>query len=178
MERKRNQMCILGIVLILLLLAYFGMQFREERKEEQEQKETEQNTVYVTELDEITAFSYDIGSGELGFELQDGVWTYVEDTDFPLAQGYPQQIADEFRRLASTRYIENADEPAAYGLDAPAYKILLTDANGKEVQLYFGNAVGEDYYVMNPETAEIYTVNSGVVADLQYTLDEMAQLDD
>ena len=26
--------------------------------------------------------------------------------------------------------------------------------------------------------AEIYTVNSGVVADLQYTLDEMAQLDD
>ena len=80
--------------------------------------------------------------------------------------------------MASTRYIENADEPAAYGLDAPAYKILLTDANGKEVQLYVGNAVGEDYYVMNPETAEIYTVNSGVVADLQYTLDEMAQLDD
>ena len=40
MERKRNQMCRLGIVLILLLLAYFGMQFREERKEEQEQKYT------------------------------------------------------------------------------------------------------------------------------------------
>ncbi len=40
MERKRNQMCVLGIVLILLLLAYFGMQFRKERKEEQEQKYT------------------------------------------------------------------------------------------------------------------------------------------
>lgn len=175
MERKRNQMCILGIVLILLLLVYFGMPRWLDWKEEQKQKEVQQNTVYVTDLEEITSFSYDIGNGEMSFVLQDGTWKYAADADFSLAQGYPQQIADSFRHLASTRYIEDADEWSAYGLDDPAYKIRLTDADGNEAELYFGNAVGEDYYVMDAQTEQIYTVSGSVATDLQYTLEDMKE---
>lgn len=178
MGKKQKQLGILAGVLVVLLLIYFLLPKWFTYREEQEQKKAEQNTLYVTDMDEITAFSYDIGNGEMKFEMQDGVWTYMADTDFPLAQGYPQQIAEDFRHLASTRHIEDADELSAYGLDDPAYQIKLTDADGCEVQLYFGNAVGEEYYVMEADTGYIYTVSSGVVADLQYTLDEMAQLDD
>lgn len=178
MGKKQKQLVVLAGVLVVLLLVYFLMPKWFAYQEEQKQKEAEQKTVYVTNMDEITAFSYDVGNGEMKFERRDEIWTYVTDTDFPLAQGYPQQIAESFRHLASTRYIEDADELSAYGLDDPAYQIKLTDAEGNEAQLYFGNAVGEDYYVMNVKTGYIYTVNSGVVADLQYTLDEMAQLDE
>lgn len=178
MGKKQKQFVILAGVLVILLLAYFLLPKWFSYNEEREQKEAEENTAYVTDMDEITAFSYDIGNGEMEFELRDGEWVYTADADFPLAQGYPQQIAEDFRHLASTRYIEDADELSAYGLDDPAYQVKLMDAEGNVMRLYFGNAVGDDYYVMAADSGYIYTVSSVVIADLQYTLDEMAQLDE
>ena len=55
---------------------------------------------------------------------------------------------------------------------------VMVDETGEETHLYFGNETGEDIYVTVNDSKEVYTVSSSVIADLEYTLDDMAQLDE
>ena len=65
----------------------------------------------------------------------------------------------------------------AYGLKEPEYTVVLTDQDGNETTLYFGNVTGDSYYLTLNEKKEIYTVSTGVIEDFQYSMEDMAQLD-
>ena len=53
----------------------------------------------------------------------------------------------------------------------------ITDQDGNETTLYFGNVTGDSYYLTLNEKKEIYTVSTGVIEDFQYSMEDMAQLD-
>lgn len=165
-------------VLLLLLAVYFGIQMMNKKQEEKQEAQEEAETIYVTDIEEVAAVSYDIGNGTMTFEKQDGAWIYAEDPDFPLAETYPQQIADSFGRLKAERELTDGDDFEAYGLDEPVYMVTLTDADGNATTLYFGNAVEDAYYLMVSDTGKIYTVSSTAAEELQYTLEDMAVLDE
>lgn len=178
MEKKRKQLFLLLGALILLLAAYFGMKLLNKKQAEDQEAKKEAETVYITDLEEITGIGYDAGNGEMTFKKQDGIWVYTPDPDFPLAQTYPEQIAETFGHLKAERELKNGDDLEAYGLTEPVYTIKLTAADGEETELLFGNSVDAVYYMTVGDTGNVYTVNSAVIQDLQHTLDEMAQLDD
>ena len=54
----------------------------------------------------------------------------------------------------------------------------LTDSEGNTTQIGFGDLTGDNYYVNVNGSDQVYTVASAALDDLQYTLDEMAQLDE
>lgn len=172
-------MTILSGILALLLVILFGVRFLNQRQEEKEAEEEEAKNVYVTEMDaeRIQKLSYDNGSEVFTFEKKDDEWIYTEDEDFPLNQSYPEQITETFSKLKAQRELKDGDSPEEYGLDEPVYEITLTDSEGTETRLIFGNSTGDCYYLQNCSTENIYTVESSAVSDLQYSLDEMAQLD-
>lgn len=178
MDKKMKKMLILLGVLILLLAAYFGIQLLNKKQAEKQEAKEEAEAVYVTDIEELTSIRYDVGNGEFMFEKQDGTWIYTEDPDFPLAESYPEQMADTFGRLKAERKLTDGDTLDAYGLDDPAYTVELTDADGNATMLYFGNAVDDVYYLTVDDTEKVYTVSSAVISDLQYTLDDMAVLDE
>lgn len=178
MEKKRKQLFLLLGVLVLLLAAYLGMKLWNKKQAENQEVKKEAEAVYITDLEEVTGISYDAGNGNMTFEKQDSVWVYTPDLDFPLAQTYPEQIAETFGHLKAERELKDGDDLDAYGLTEPVYTIKLTDADGKETELLFGNSVDAVYYMTVGDSGKVYTVNSAVIQDLQHTLDEMAQLDE
>ena len=176
-KKKKKSFLLLLCLLLVLLIAYLGMQRWNKKQEEKKEAKTEAETVYVTDIEEITSIQYDAGSGEFHFVKEDGTWYYADDRDFPLAQSYPEQMASDFARLKAERELKDGDSLEDYGLKDPVYTVVLTGKDGKETAVYYGNAVGDNYYATVGDSKKVYTVSGTSISDLQYSLEDMAQLD-
>lgn len=177
MEKKTKKLVLMIGILLLLLAVLFGIQFWNQKQEEKQEKETEAAKVYVTDLGEISEVSYDVGNGEFTFAKRGDTWIYTEDSDFPLKQSIPEEIADTFGRLEAERELKDGDELEEYGLDKPVYTVKLTTTEGKSTVLDFGNTMDDSYYLKAEGSDTVYTVPATVLSNLQYTMDELAQFD-
>ena len=178
--KKKKGMIVMLAVLCVLLAVYFVLQNWNARKEEKEKAQKEADIIHVTDTDaaNITAFSFNMGNGTLSFEKNGGQWYYTEDEDFPLDQSIPEQITEEISQITADRELEDGDALEDYGLDSPVYTLEYADDAGETVTVNFGNLTGDDYYVSVSASDSIYTVASTLADDLNYTLDDMAVLDE
>ena len=180
MRKKNKGILILLAVLILLVAVYFGLRKWNAQQEEKAQEEQEAATVHVTDTsaEDIVSLKFNVGNGGLEFSKEDDQWYYTPDKDFPLQQSYPEDMAETVGSITAGRELTDGDSIDAYGLDEPAYTIEYTDADGNTTELLFGDMTGDDYYVMLNGNDTVYTVNSSVIDPFNYTLDDMARLDD
>ena len=180
MRKKNKGILILLAVLILLVAVYFGLRTWNAQQEEKAQEEQEAATVHVTDTsaEDIVSLKFNVGNGDLEFSKEDDQWYYTPDKDFPLQQSYPEDMAETVGSITADRELTDGDSVDAYGLDEPAYTIEYTDADGNTAELLFGDMTGDDYYVMLNGNDTVYTVNSSVIDPFNYTLDDMARLDD
>lgn len=180
MRKKNKGILILLAVLILLVAVYFGLRTWNAQQEEKAQEEQEAATVHVTDTsaEDIVSLKFNVGNGDLEFSKEDDQWYYTPDKDFPLQQSYPEDMEETVGSITAGRELTDGDSIDAYGLDEPAYTIEYTDADGNTTELLFGDMTGDDYYVMLNGNDTVYTVNSSVIDPFNYTLDDMARLDD
>lgn len=180
MRKKNKGILILLAVLILLVAVYFGLRTWNAQQEEKAQGEQEAATVHVTDTsaEDIVSLKFNVGNGDLEFSKEDDQWYYTPDKDFPLQQSYPEDMAETVGSITAGRELTDGDSIDAYGLDEPAYTIEYTDAGGNTTEFLFGDMTGDDYYVMLNGNDTVYTVNSSVIDPFNYTLDDMARLDD
>lgn len=176
-QKRKKSLIVLFCIFLILLAAYFGLQSWNKEQEKKQEEKAGAETVYVTDIDNIIKIKYNVGNGEFTFEKEDDAWYNVQDKDFPLAQSYPQQMEKDFSRLKALRELEGGDSLEDYGLKEPVYTVVLTDKDGKETTLYYGNAAGDGYYLTVGDTGKVYTVDGTSISDLQYELKDMAQLD-
>ncbi len=174
-KKKRTPLILLIVILVLLVAAYFGMIVWNDSQEKKKEAEEDAGKIYVTDLSEMSKISFDVGNGEITLEKDGDTWYNALDKEFSLAQTYPEQMVKTFGKLEADRKLENGDSLEAYGLEDPVYTVVLTDADGTETTLYFGNVTGDDYYLTLNDKEEIYTVSTNVISDLQYTLEDMEQ---
>ena len=87
-------------------------------------------------------------------------------------------MTEALGKITADRELTDGDELADYGLEEPVYTVEVTSSDGKVTNIYFGNTTGDYYYVTVNDTGVVYTVSTTVIEDLNYTLDDMAQLDD
>lgn len=177
MKKEGNPLLILLLVLGALLVVYAGVVVIGKNQEKSKKKEEEAKKIYVTDLGKLSEIQFDVGNGEIQLVKEDGTWYDKNDKDFPLAQSYPKKMEKTFRKLEAERKLEDGDSLEAYGLEDPAYTVVLTDQDGNETTLYFGNVTGDSYYLTLNEKKEIYTVSTDVIEDFQYSMEDMAQLD-
>lgn len=175
-KQKRTVFLLAGVVIILLAV-YIGIGVLQENLEKKQEEKAEADKIYVTDLKELSGIRFDVGNGQIELKKEEETWYDAADQDFPLSQSYPLQMTDTFEKLEADRKLEDGDGLADYGLADPVYTVVLTDADGTETTLYFGNVTGEQYYLTLNDKTEIYTVSTNVIADLQYTMEDMAQLD-
>ena len=180
MRKKNKGILILLAVLILMVAVYFGLRTWNAQQEEKAQEEQEAATVHVTDTsaEDIVSLKFNVGNGDLEFSKEDDQWYYTPDKDFPLQQSYPEDMAETVGSITAGRELTDGDSIDAYGLDEPAYTIEYTDADGNTTEFLFGDMTGDDYYVMLNGNDTVYTVNSSVIDPFNYTLDDMARLDD
>lgn len=176
-QKKKKSMVLLLLVFLVLVAAYFILQTWNKNQDKKEEEQKEAESIYITDAEDITGIKYNTGSGDMEFKKEDGTWYCTADKDFPLAQSYPEQMAETFSRLKAERELEDGDSLEDYGLEDPVYTVAVTDADGTETTLYYGNTAGDNYYVTVGDQGKVYTVSSNTISDLQYSLEDMAQLD-
>lgn len=179
MEKRTRTLCLLVGAVVLLLVAYFGIRGFNKNQEKKAEKEAKASEIYLTKMEDVTEIRYNIGNGEQVFvkESDSDNWEVEAQPDFPLAQTYPEQIASDFGTLKAERELKDADQLSDYGLEDPVYTVELSDSKGNTHQISIGNVIGDTYYATVDDSQTVYTVSAAVMEDLQYSLEEMAQLD-
>lgn len=179
MEKRTRTLCLLVGAIVLLLAAYFGIRSFNKSQETKAEKEAKAAEIYLTKMKDVTEIRYNIGNGEQAFvkEEDSDNWEVEAQPDFPLAQTYPEQIVSDFGTLKAERELKDADQLSDYGLEDPAYTVELTDAKGTTHKISIGNVIGDTYYATVDESKTVYTISAALMEDLQYSLEEMAQLD-
>ena len=179
MKRKKG-LIIMFCILCILLIVYFALISWNNRQKEKEKAKEEAEIIHVTDTDaaDIVSFNYNMGNGTFSFEKRDGRWYYTEDEDFPLDQSVPEQIAEEMGRITADRELKDVDGLADYGLDEPEYMLEYTDTSGGTVTVELGDLTGDFYYARVNGSDSIYTVSASLTEGLDYTMDDMAVLDD
>lgn len=179
MEKRTRTLCLLVGAVVLLLVAYFGIRGFNKNQEKKAEKEAKASEIYLTKMEDVTEIRYNIGNGEQVFvkKSDSDNWEVEAQPDFPLAQTYPEQIASDFGTLKAERELKDADQLSDYGLEDPVYTVELSDSKGNTHQISIGNVTGDTYYATVDDSQTVYTVSAAVMEDLQYSLEEMAQLD-
>ena len=172
--KQKKTMVILIIILAVLASFYGGLRVWSRKAAEKEAKE-EVEKIMVTDLQDLSSFSYSNGKETMNFIKEDGTWKLEDDKEIRLNQSTVESMGEAASRLAAVRELKEPDDLKDYGLTTPSYTISLTTKDGDKETLYVGDAAGEDYYAMAEGTQKVYTISSGLVSSLRFDLSELAQ---
>ena len=177
---KKKQLFWPAAALVVLAVIYGSLVFHNQKMEEEEKAREESQIVQVTDLGEITSFSYEAPEQEaLHFEKKDDNWICTDDKKIELEQTYPNGIANSFASLTASRKLESIDALEDYGLEDPAYTVTLQPKDGEETVILIGNSTGEDYYLqVKGEEQIVYTVDASAVGTLGHTLEDMEKIEE
>lgn len=163
MNKKSRTLVILLAVLVVFAALYALLRYISTQKEQEEEASIQAGITYVSQLEDATSLSYHSEDEDLSFTLNNGVWSYDADPDFPLDQSKVGLIASALKNLTATRTLENGEDSSAYGFDAPSFTLGAKNAAGDTLTLVVGSmASNGDYYVMREGEEGIYTISSSL----------------
>ena len=195
MEKKTRTIGILLLVLLVLLITFFGLKKWNTSKSEAEEKKKENAVVHIFETDSLESIEYKEASGEeMSFVKEDDTWEYAPDTTIALTESSMQNMEDAFSDIRAVKEIKNPDGLSDYGFDSPEYNLTLTGKDGEAHKFLIGNASGENYYFMeqyfdlleayqeaNPTmedgTEKVYTVSTDLISEMVWQLADVAEKD-
>ena len=131
------------------------------------------DTVYVTQLSDLTGLSLTNGQGELSFTKAEDAWQYDGDDAFPADQEAVEDLAEQIGSLAAIRVIDDPEDLSAYGLDEPALQASVTAGDGTAVTLLLGDVSDSYCYAKRTDSDTVYTVST----DLPENLESLELLD-
>ena len=178
MQKKTRTMGILLLVLIVLLVTFFGLKKWNTSKSEKEEKKKENAVVHIFETDSLEAIAYKEASGEeMSFVKEDDTWEYAPDTTIVLTESTMKNMEDTFSDIQAVKEIKDPDDLSDYGFGLPEYEIMLTGKDGEEHKFLIGNASGENYYFMEEGDDKVYTVSSDLISEMVWQLADVAEKD-
>ena len=177
MDRKKKKTIILLAMILLLVVANGVASAWNDKSERKKEKEAEASKIYLTDVSDITAYSYSDGSQNMSFAKVDDTWEYDEDNEIPMNQDTVQSTADAIRQMEAVRELENPDQLSDYGLDKPSYTIQFQDNDGVATEILIGNGAGENYYATVGDSGKVYTISSDFQNYLQFDLTNLVQYD-
>lgn len=179
MKRKNGALIAGVVVLALLLVFYLVLHNRNKDSESEEQEETQ--AAYEADIDEILGVTISSNGQEYHFSKEDEAWKYDGDNTFPLDAEAFDAIVAKLENIAASRIIEETDDIAEFGLDSPSAVVKLEKTNGNTDTLTFGdtNSVTDSSYMtVNEDTDKIYMVDSTIVTSLQFSINDLAQIEE
>ena len=178
MEKKTRTIGILLLVLLALLITFFGLKKWNTSKSEAEEKKKENAVVHIFETDSLESIEYKEASGEeMSFVKEDDTWEYAPDTTIALTESSMQNMEDAFSDIQAVKEIKNPDDLSDYGFDSPEYNLTLTGKDGEAHKFLIGNASGENYYFMEDGTEKVYTVSADLISEMVWQLADVAEKD-
>ena len=163
-DKQKKQAIAVVLALVLLVAALFGLKFYNKKAEEKQTAADEAAKVYVTQTtsDAITALSWEYNGETVHLTKTDDTWTCTEQPDLPLDTDQVTTLLDAVASLEATQQVENPEEDATYGFDAPVNVITYTTAD-TTTTLTLGNEndiTGGNYLKTNDN---VYLVDTTLV---------------
>lgn len=177
MDRKKKKTIILLVLILVLVVANGATSVWNNKSKKKKEKEAEASKIYLTDADDITAYTYSDGSQTMSFTKTDDTWVYDEDNEIPMNQDTVQSTADAIRQITAVRELDDPDQLSDYGLDNPSYTIQFQDGDGEITEILIGNGAGENYYAAIGGTEKVYTISSDFQNYLQFDLTNLVQYD-
>lgn len=178
MQKKTRTIGILLLVLIALILAFFGMKKWNASKTDAEEKEKKNAIVHIFETDSLQSIAYKEASGEeMSFVKEEDTWKYAPDTTIALNESTMNNMADAFSDIQAVKEIKDPDDLSDYGFDSPQYELTLTGKDGETHKFFVGNASGENYYFMENGAKKVYTISSDLTSEMVWEISGVAQKD-
>lgn len=175
-KSKQKTVWLLLLILVVLLIVFFAMKSINEKKVEEEKQKQAEETVQIYKADGLKEISYEDSEGKtMEFQKEGGEWKYKDDTTIPLSESVMSSMENAFINITAVKEIGEPDDLADYGLEKPAYKLLLTAEDGKSDLLLIGSASGDNYYLMHEDDEKVYTVSAELLSQLAWDLENIVQ---
>lgn len=173
---KKKQLLILCGILAALLILYFLANAYAGHREAAQSEAAQELAVTALDKDRITSLSYTSGDDTCSFYLEEDTWMYAEDDSLSLQQDYVQALIDLASSITGLKKVESPDALSDYGLDDPAYIVVIQtdDGDGTEIR-YGGMTVSGDYYVTADNGETIFTADSTLPELLTFDEDQLSQ---
>ncbi|MEE1314548.1 MAG: DUF4340 domain-containing protein [Faecalimonas sp.] len=178
MKKRKRTMLILLLALAVLLVGYFVIVKVQEAQQEKKENDSVEETVYVTELEDVVALKYTDGTNTLSFVKKEKAWLYEADESLDLDESAVEAIATTLGNIYADRVLEEPDALADYGLETPAYTIEMEDSVGNHTIVYIGNSMDSGYYATVGDKELVYTISSSVVSGLQWDVNELVYVEE
>lgn len=167
MTKQTKTLAALAAALVVCGGAYAALRVWNDRQAQID------DTVYVTQLSDLTGLSLTNGQGELSFTKAEDAWKYDGDDAFPADQEAVEDLAEQIGSLAAIRVIDDPEDLSAYGLDEPALQATVTAGDGTAVTLLLGDVSDSYCYAKRTDSDTVYTVST----DLPENLESLELLD-
>lgn len=167
MTKQTKTLAALAAALVVCGGAYAALRVWNDRQAQID------DTVYVTQLSDLTVLSLINGQRELSFTKAEDTWQYDGDDAFPADQEAVEDLAEQIGSLAAIRVIDDPEDLSAYGLDEPALQASVTAGDGTDVTLLLGDVSDSYCYAKRTDSDTVYTVST----DLPENLESLELLD-
>jgi len=124
-----------------------------------------------------TEFSYGNAECDMIFRFKDGAWINPLATADPINQERFQAMADSFLNLKALSQVENPGDKGQYGLEDPAYSVLITDKENGETDIYIGNQDADGNYYLTVNMVGVYTVKPELVESMIFDYNSLVSRD-
>lgn len=162
MTKQTKTLAVLAAAIVVCGGAYAALRVWNDRQAQID------DTVYVTQLSDLTALSLTNGQGELSFTKAEDVWQYDGDDAFPADQEAVEDLAEQIGSLAAIRVIDDPEDLSAYGLDEPALQATVTAGDGTAVTLLLGDVSDSYCYAKRTDSDTVYTVSTDLPENLEF----------
>ena len=167
MTKQTKTLTVLAAALVVCGGAYAALRVWNDQQAQVD------DTVYVTQLSDLTVLSLINGQGELSFTKAEDAWQYDGDDAFPADQEAVEDLAEQIGSLAAIRVIDDPEDLSAYGLDEPALQASVTAGDGTAVTLLLGDVSDSYCYAKRTDSDTVYTIST----DLPENLESLELLD-
>ena len=175
MMKKKMTVLLFALGVLCVLTGVFFLVKSRSAAYEEEQK-VHYDTLIDLTANKIAKIEWENSDGEkFAFVRGSGEWKYEYDESITVDQEKANLLASGMTGVSVYQVIPDVKDLAPYGLDAPAYRISVTDRDGTVTTVLIGDnneTAGSVYALYEGETDTVYSVQPSIKAAVEKKLSD------
>ena len=167
MKRGKKLLLLLAVLVILVAAVLIVLRLDPEGADTEE--EDTGVSVFTLDPETVTELRWTYEDEALTFVKSDGVWTYAEDSAFPLEESYLTAMLTVLSDVTAGKTIESPEDLAQYGLEGPACTVTVAADTEKELLIGDETGIGGERY-LSVGDGNVYLVDEGILDSFSYGL--------
>ena len=131
-------------------------------------------TLLTIDPDMVSSLSWTHEDETLNFTCTEDVWSYADDSSFPLDSSYISSMLSSISNIEASKKIEAVDDLSQYGLDSPECSIWVGFEDGYEMLIGNETAIdGLRYFSIGD--GNVYLIEDTILDTFSYGLYDLLQ---